>query len=346
MIMRKILFLYSEVMPYNVALFKSLTSADFSVDCIRWEGKQNKTSYQPSNVRNVRYIKFKDYLFKGLFKKKYDAVVISGWIDKKYVLLSFFYRLRGIKTICCIDTQHNQDKINIYKLIDKTNIFRLFYSNFWVPGIRQRKLANSLGYNDDSICDDFLAADTALFENLSPAFNNEKNRIDLLFVGRLVTEKGFDLLVDSVNTLSNTHNITLHVVGEGPLGDLVPNTSPHVKLYGFLSQSELCELLSEIDLFVLPSRYEPWGVVVHEMAAAGLPIITTKAVGASEKFVEDGRNGFIISTETSGDDLLNCLLEFFSMSRKRKLEMSNYSKLLAKRVNAKSAVNELLRIIY
>ena len=46
-------------------------------------------------------------------------------------------------------------------------------------------------------------------------------------------------------------------------------------------------------MFVLPSRFEPWGVVVHEMAAAGFPMVVSDAVGAATQFLADGKNGFL-----------------------------------------------------
>ena len=48
------------------------------------------------------------------------------------------------------------------------------------------------------------------------------------------------------------------------------------------------------DVFVLPSRHDGWGVVVNQALAAGLPIITTDAVGAGLDFVENGVNGICV----------------------------------------------------
>ena len=49
--------------------------------------------------------------------------------------------------------------------------------------------------------------------------------------------------------------------------------------------------MSKAGVFVLPSKFEPWGVVVHEFAAAGFPLLLSKAVGASSHFLESGKNG-------------------------------------------------------
>jgi glycosyltransferase involved in cell wall biosynthesis len=55
--------------------------------------------------------------------------------------------------------------------------------------------------------------------------------------------------------------------------------------------------MAESGCLVLPSRFEPWAVVIHEAAAAGLPIVCTSACGASTRFVCDGYNGAIVSPD-------------------------------------------------
>jgi glycosyltransferase involved in cell wall biosynthesis len=51
------------------------------------------------------------------------------------------------------------------------------------------------------------------------------------------------------------------------------------------------------DAFVLPSRSEPWGMVLNEAAAAGLPLVATEAVGAAHDLIEPGVNGFRVPVE-------------------------------------------------
>ena len=67
---------------------------------------------------------------------------------------------------------------------------------------------------------------------------------------------------------------------------------------GFIQPKYLNDLLLNSSALILPSRYEPWGVIVHEAAVAGLPIIISDACGSSDHLVKDGYNGYIFS---SGD---------------------------------------------
>ena len=60
---------------------------------------------------------------------------------------------------------------------------------------------------------------------------------------------------------------------------------------GFQPPEELPRFFAEADVFVLPSRYDGWGVVVNQALGAGLPILCSDHVGAGADLVEDGVNG-------------------------------------------------------
>jgi glycosyltransferase involved in cell wall biosynthesis len=85
-------------------------------------------------------------------------------------------------------------------------------------------------------------------------------------------------------------------------------------------------------VFVLPSRFEPWAVVVQEMAAAGFPLVLSSAVGAGEKFLRGGENGFMFK---AGDknDLKAQLKKTIHLSENQLTQMSGHSHLLAQEIN-------------
>jgi glycosyltransferase involved in cell wall biosynthesis len=65
-----------------------------------------------------------------------------------------------------------------------------------------------------------------------------------------------------------------------------------VIVQGFVQPDQLPEALARATCLVLPSFFEPWALVVHEAAAAGLLIIASDAVGSVPHLVQDGYNGF------------------------------------------------------
>jgi glycosyltransferase involved in cell wall biosynthesis len=87
-------------------------------------------------------------------------------------------------------------------------------------------------------------------------------------------------------------------VGDGPLrSQLEVQAGAHagkgVRFVGFRNQTELPAFYDLCDVFVLPSHFEPWGLVVNELMNAGKPIIVSDRVGAAPDLVANGVNGFI-----------------------------------------------------
>ena len=56
----------------------------------------------------------------------------------------------------------------------------------------------------------------------------------------------------------------------------------------------ISEVYAVADVFALLSTHEPWGVVVNEAAASGLPLLLSDRVGAAHDLLEDGRNGVLV----------------------------------------------------
>ncbi|MBI3732687.1 MAG: glycosyltransferase family 4 protein [Chloroflexi bacterium] len=111
---------------------------------------------------------------------------------------------------------------------------------------------------------------------------------------------GRGLAPDLVGGRGAGGEVWLLIVGDGPLrGTLEQKVReqgiPHVVFLGFQNQSELPAFYSLADAFILPSLREPWGVVVNEAFACGLPVIAADTVGATRdaRFFQDGRNGFV-----------------------------------------------------
>jgi glycosyltransferase involved in cell wall biosynthesis len=99
-----------------------------------------------------------------------------------------------------------------------------------------------------------------------------------LSVGRDVPEKGFDTLAAACVE----SGVRLETVRGG------------------LSEDELARRYAEADIFALLSRHEPWGVVVNEAAASGLPLVLSDRVGAAHDLLRDRENGFLVPADDVG----------------------------------------------
>jgi glycosyltransferase involved in cell wall biosynthesis len=123
--------------------------------------------------------------------------------------------------------------------------------------------------------------------------------IALLFVGRLVQEKGLLLLVRALERLRDVP-IRLVVYGAGPLESELRRNAERLPIHmaGVAGKEELASAYASGDVFVLPSLYEPWGLVVNEAMASGLPCVVSDAVGSSEDLIAAGETGSVFP---SGD---------------------------------------------
>lgn len=110
-----------------------------------------------------------------------------------------------------------------------------------------------------------------------------------LFVGRLVEAKGLDDLLAARRLRPFPELI---VAGTGPLEQRL-RAEPGVRVLGFQSREQLIELYALAELTVVPSRFEPWGVVVNEALACESPMVVSDAVGAAVDLVRNGRDGII-----------------------------------------------------
>ena len=115
-----------------------------------------------------------------------------------------------------------------------------------------------------------------------------------LYVGRLIERKGLDVLLEAFRRLEAGE---LWVAGDGPLRGEVEAAAarePRLRLLGHLEGEALADVYREADVLIVPSYYEPWGLVVHEALAHGLPVIVSDQVGAGDDLVEPGANGYVV----------------------------------------------------
>ncbi|HZR56188.1 MAG TPA: glycosyltransferase family 4 protein [Terriglobales bacterium] len=121
-----------------------------------------------------------------------------------------------------------------------------------------------------------------------------------LFVGRLVREKGvFDLLrAYSQLTPKIREELSLVLVGDGEAHSELKRRAAEIypgriDFAGFLQREQLVNYYALADMFIMPTHSDPWGLVVNEAMACGLPVICSNIAGCVADLVEDGRNGLI-----------------------------------------------------
>ena len=181
---------------------------------------------------------------------------------------------------------------------------------FVVPGKASFEYLRSLGSPEARILTAPNAVDNSLFaiqaENTSAHATEFREKLKLpsrfiLFVGRLVPEKGvFDLLEAYAKLEGSLRSeVGLVFAGDGvsrqELAQQAKRITPGTVCFpGFAQREDLAGLYALAETLVLPTHSDPWGLVVNEAMACGLPIIVSSVAGCSTDLVEDGWNGYVV----------------------------------------------------
>lgn len=222
-----------------------------------------------------------------------DLLLVSGWMDRDYLAVARAFRKGGGCVVGFCDTPWRGSVRQHAAVLGSRMLQRRWFDIIWVPGARQAAYARRLGFSDNRIWRGMYAADIDAFD---------RHRVDtgirepaFLYVGRLVAEKDVGTLAAAYaryrEQVSDPWN--LRCIGTGPLASRLQG-QPGIQVVGFVPPDDLPSRMATASAFVLPSKYEPWGVVLHEAAALGHPLIATSACGSSECFLCDGYNGFLV----------------------------------------------------
>lgn len=229
-----------------------------------------------------------------------DVVFTVGWRNHLCRKAAVSY-CTGARKVCCFDMPWEWRVRKIAARFVLREYLKHFDAAF-VNGISARKYARWLGFETNKIF-------TGLIGTNTQRFDSHVGGSGFLYVGRNASEKGLDVL-----TLA--HKLYTENGGKWKL-----------RIISGVSPAKVEKYYAEADCFVLPSRWEPWGVVLVEAAASGLPIICTDKCGARFEVVRE--NGVVVK---SGDAaaLTAALRMVESMSSAERTAMGAKGKALAK----------------
>jgi glycosyltransferase involved in cell wall biosynthesis len=254
-----------------------------------------------------------------------DEIVIKKAINFKpdIVLLSFstkglyFEIIQQLKkknsqtiVIAAIDAYFKGWKKNFKTILKTRFYFKKYYDGIFVPGILGRMNARLLGFPDHTIFEGLYSAESRIFEEAGAKRNfTFPLPSSFIFVGQYIERKGFDILIEAYKQYRTKVESPwdLKLIGDGPMKLIASGIDGIVDL-GLKNSIECAKLFLESGALVLPSLEDHWGIVIHEAALTGLPIITTYQTGASVELVNNGFSGFIIDAD-SVDQLVSALIK-------------------------------------
>jgi len=314
----RICVLWTRLSDYMVACLKVLVERHSVHLTLVYEPAASEAPYAQFDLSFCEHViasNSKDYgpLMDKLIITGLDAVVMASWHKWSYMQLCRQLRKQGTVVISCFDRQWKGTIKQWVRVISRELFLKPSIDNVWVPGDRQAEFARRLGFPNPLY--GFYCANTPRFAS-TPDIGERPEKF--IFIGRLIPEKGIDILLDAYLTY-RTRVINpwgLVIAGVGAYEGRVQETEG-VEYRGFTQPGELASVFTAGQCFVLPSREEPWGVVLHEATAAGLPIICSRACGAGTWFVRFNVNGYIFD---GGADRLAEIMESISNSPEAKIK--------------------------
>lgn len=267
--------------------------------------------------RNTFVYEFNPGVLRRLARRDFDALVVGGYAVFAQQAAIAFARAAGIPYLIHAESHHRKPRRAAVRAAKALVLPRVigtaaaglaagtaaarYLASYGLDPARIRIVPNTID----------VSAHAAAAEDARMRATAIGDELDLperfvVFAGRLVEAKGIPDLVAALRRLGNDAP-TVVVAGQGPLERELAAV-PKLRLLGFQPQTRLIELFALASAAVLPSRTEPWGVVVNEALACGCPVIVSDAVGAAEDLVRDGIDGRIVAAGDV-DGLAAALLE-------------------------------------
>ncbi len=265
-------------------------------------------------MRVTRYLRPLNYgLAKRLRQGRFDVLWVHGYARIFNLGAMLTAKRLGMKVML----RDEATPISMPRGPAKKIAKRAFFAGLWTLvdaalaiGSLNRRYYLEQGFRPDRIFSVPYAVDNARFQSgakaaaahrgqFLAALNIPADRPRIVFSGKLTTIKAPEVLLEAFAKLGEPWP-SLCYVGDGPLRAMLESrardlgVAERVHFAGFRNQGELPAFYDLADVFVLPSRREPWGLVVNEAMNAGRAIVVSDQVGSGPDLVRPGENGSIV----------------------------------------------------
>ena len=220
-----------------------------------------------------------------LLEIKYNELIIGGWDSLPLWIAALLSKKSKNSTVVeSSDIESNTKGFGgVLKRLYMSRISKVYSS-----GKSQVKLAYKMGYKGNEVV---VTKGVGIFNYIpQPQYRERIIVKNFIYVGRLAKEKNLKMLINVFNELPF---LRLNIVGYGyQENELKAMASDNVLFIGSVNNKELSAIYQNNDVFVLPSKVEPWGLVVEEALNNGLPLLLSNRVGCAEELLKDGENGY------------------------------------------------------
>lgn len=235
---------------------------------------------------------------------KPDVINLPGYYEPAMNIVLFYCRLRGIKVVISSDSTEG-DNVNIWWREAIKSFIVSKAHGFFCYGSKSAEYIYKLGMKPKHILVANNSVDnekvqTVYDEALTKRDTSKKNynlrKYNFIYVGRLIAFKNLYNMLVAYKPLNNT-DWGLIILGDGSEDEKLKQYAEENDLNGvrFVEGQQwfdVPKILALADVFILPSYSEPWGLVVNEAMAAGLPVIVSNKCGSAYDLVLENKNGY------------------------------------------------------
>lgn len=299
-----------------------------------------------------------EFAIKLLKNNEFDIIHAHDWlVAYASKVLKYSYDIPLITTIHATEYGRNNGiYTDIQRTINNIETWLVHESNRIIVNSNYMKDELVSIYNVDSNKISIISngVDLNKFDNIYYDSNFKKryaaqNEKIVFFVGRLVNEKGVQILLNAIpKILSNYRDVKFVIAGKGPcLNNLIEicqklNIKDKVYITGFVSEEVLLKLYKCSDIAVFPSTYEPFGIVALEGMVAGIPVVVSDTGGLNEivNHKEDGMKFYSGNSNSLADCIIELLKNHDLSNQISKVALQKVHKLYNWNIISEKILNE------
>jgi glycosyltransferase involved in cell wall biosynthesis len=270
-----------------------------------------------------------------------DSVAVPSYSPLPMLATARWARSNGAASIMMFDSTEVDQQRRWWKERTKRWLVERYYDAGFVAGTASRNYLTRLGMQSDRIWEGYDTVDNDYFVGKSGDVSRraveyrERAALPerfLLYVGRLAAEKNLMRLLHAYRRYRDVQpdGWKLVIVGDGPQRKELLKVARNLNLddvvwAGFVQVDELPVYYALSDGFILPSVSEPWGLVVNEAMACGLPVLVSDRCGAALDLVAQGKNGYTFDP-LSVDEMAEQMVRLAGLDETQRMAFGRASK--------------------
>lgn len=264
------------------------------IECIK---KFNFASLIKELIKSLKILKLKRKLMIDYIKNCDSDIILStrdihnSWLGK--------YAKKNIIKIGWEHNYHNNNKKYIKKIIKSVSNLDYFVlvsknlNDFYTNKVKPEcvYIPNTIEY--------------------FPEYSSDLNSKNIVSIGRLSYEKGFDELIDVFSTIhKNYPDWKLNIIGDGiEYNNILEkiesnNLNDSVILHGYQKKHYINDILSNSSIYVMTSRSESFGIVLLEAFSFGIPCIAFDRANGASEIISNNIDGYLISNSNK-EEMIN-----------------------------------------